>query len=151
MDHLAPTGAVYQAGTLSGNPVATAAGKAVLELVTDADLLELSARAGTLAASLQDALRSGGLGATVICQGPLLGCFLDETPPAPPTNYDEAKALCGNGRYPVLFHHLLERSMSWAPGAYEVLFPSLAHTDEDFALAAQICFEAAHAISSGTQ
>ena len=59
--------------------------------------------------------------------GPLLGvCF----GPTEPTNFDEAEALAENGAYPKVFHALLERGVALAPGAYEALFPSLAHDDE---------------------
>ena len=73
---LAPGGPVYQAGTLSGNPVATAAGLAVVTHVTERDYDELARRAGTFAADLAAALRSGGLSAATVAAGPLVGLFV---------------------------------------------------------------------------
>ena len=143
---LAPNGPVYQAGTLSGNPLATAAGLTVLENVTNESLAELSERVGRFGASLQEALRAGGLGATVVAAGPLLGLYVAAENPAPPTNYDEAKAICSNGYYPKVFHAMLEQGFAMAPGAYEVMFPSFAHTDEDFAQTIDAAFRAAQSV-----
>ena len=70
--------------------------------------------------------------------GSLLGCFFGDVAP---TDFDEAKALADNGVYPKVFHALLERGVALAPGAYEALFPSLAHTeaviDETISIAAE--------------
>jgi glutamate-1-semialdehyde 2,1-aminomutase len=117
---------VYQAGTLSGNPLATAAGLAVLDRLDAGASEELTATATDLA----DGLRAGlGDGAVTVPQvGPLVGLFFGS---APVTNYDEAKASCGTDQYPALFNGLLDRGVAFAPGPYEALFPSLAHTAED--------------------
>jgi glutamate-1-semialdehyde 2,1-aminomutase len=125
MEVLAPIGPVYQAGTLAGNPVATAAGLAVLDLLDDAAYARLTATATALASGLRDAL---GEGVQVPQVGPLVGLFFGASPV---TNYDEAKASCGGGQYAALFNRLLERGIAFAPGPYEALFPSLAHTAED--------------------
>ena len=125
MEQLAPVGPVYQAGTLSGNPVATAAGLAVLELLDAWAYKELAARVGRFAAGVADAL---GPSVQVPVAGPLLGIFFAD---APVTDYTGAKASADTGRYPALMHGLLDRGVAIAPGAYEVLFPSLAHTEED--------------------
>ena len=93
--------------------------------------------------SLEAALRSGGLGATVLSAGPLLGLYVGETNPVAPTNYAEAKAICGGPMYAKLFHALLERGVALAPGAYEVLFPSFAHSDEDFSRTLEVAAGAA--------
>ena len=127
MDHLAPEGSVYQAGTLSGNPLATAAGLAVLGELDRGVYGELSARVGRLAAGLADAM---GPGVQVPVAGPLLGIFFAEQPV---TGYEGSKASAATGLYPPLMHGLLERGVAIAPGAYEVFFPSLAHSDADFA------------------
>ena len=127
MDHLAPEGDVYQAGTLSGNPLATAAGLAVLAELDEAAYVELSTRVGRFAAGLADAL---GPGVQVPVAGPLVGVFFAGTPVA---DYEGARASAGTGRYAPLMHGLLERGVAIAPGAYEVLFPSLAHDDDDLA------------------
>jgi glutamate-1-semialdehyde 2,1-aminomutase len=126
MEQLAPVGPVYQAGTLSGNPLATAAGLAVLDLLTKDAYEELAARVGRLAAGLKGVL---GPDVQVPVAGPLLGVFFSEVPVI---DYDGAVQSAGTGRYPGLMHGLLDRGVAIAPGAYEVFFPSLAHRDEDF-------------------
>jgi glutamate-1-semialdehyde 2,1-aminomutase len=129
---LAPAGPVYQAGTLSGNPLATAAGRAVLDEVTDDDYRDLSGRAARFARSLEAAVTAGGLGAAVPAVGPLVGLYL--APPGAavtvPTDFDGAAALVGHGIYPAFFHAMLARGVALAPGAYEVMFPGFAHSDE---------------------
>lgn len=125
MEELAPAGAVYQAGTLSGNPLATAAGLAVLAELDRAAYAELSARVGRLAAGLADAM---GAGVQVPVAGPLVGVFWADRPVG---GYEGAKASAATGRYPALMHGLLERGVAIAPGAYEVFFPSLAHSETD--------------------
>ena len=126
MSHLAPLGGVYQAGTLSGNPLATAAGLAQLELLTPHAYAELTRIATRLADGMTAAFAAAGVPAVVPRVGPLVGLFFSDTAP---TNFDEAKAVAENGVYPRFFHGLLERGVALAPGAYEALFPSLAHTD----------------------
>jgi glutamate-1-semialdehyde 2,1-aminomutase len=143
---LAPNGPVYQAGTLSGNPLATAAGLTVLDNVTEESLADLCDRVARFGASLQEALRAGGLGATVAVAGPLLGLYVAAENPELPSNYDEAKAICSNGYYPKFFHAMLERGVAMAPGAYEVLFPSFAHSHDDFATTVDRAFSAAQAV-----
>ena len=127
MQHLAPLGGVYQAGTLSGNPLATAAGLAVLELLDDEAFARLDAIAARLGKGLHDAFAAVGTPAVLPRVGPLLGLFFSDREP---TNFDEADVIARNGRYPVVFHDLLERGVALAPGPYEILFPSLAHGDD---------------------
>jgi glutamate-1-semialdehyde 2,1-aminomutase len=128
---LAPQGPVYQAGTLSGNPLATAAGRSVLESLTPASYVELTERAQGFGRDLEAAIQSGGLRARVVSVGPLLGLYVGsgEHPLEAPTNYVEAKAIIDQGIYPSFFHALLRRGVAMAPGAYEILFVSLSHTD----------------------
>jgi glutamate-1-semialdehyde 2,1-aminomutase len=126
MDVLAPVGPVYQAGTLSGNPLATAAGLAALALLDAAAYTGLADRAGRLASGLASALHGAGVPAVVPSVGPLVGLFFGETPAV---DYDTAKAT-DEQRYARFFHAMLERGVALAPGAYEVLFPGLAHTDD---------------------
>ena len=133
---LAPEGPVYQAGTLSGNPLATAAGLAVLSEVTEKDYAGLAARAARFAAHLTEAISDGGLAVTVPVIGPLVGLFLaprSSGPPVPlaaPVDYVTAHQFASNGVYPRFFHAMLRRGVALAPGAYEVMFPGLAHSDE---------------------
>ena len=129
---LAPGGPVYQAGTLSGNPLATAAGLAVLGAVGPADYEALSARVAVFAKELESAIASGGLSVATPVVGPLVGLFLapaSDGPLVPPTDYVTSRALAGNGVYPRFFHAMLRRGVALAPGPYEVLFPGLAHDD----------------------
>lgn len=126
MDQLAPEGPVYQAGTLSGNPLAMAAGLATLRLLDGDAYEQLSVVAASLASGLADAFAQAGVPATVPSVGPLVGLFVGST--TPPTDFASAQAVVGSGLYPLLFHGLLERGVMLAPGPYEALFPSLAHT-----------------------
>ena len=129
---LAPGGPVYQAGTLSGNPLATAAGLAVLGAVGPADYEALSARVAVFAKELESAIASGGLSVATPVVGPLVGLFLapaSDGPLVPPTDYVTSRAVAGNGVYPRFFHAMLRRGVALAPGPYEVLFPGLTHDD----------------------
>jgi len=127
MDELAPLGAVYQAGTLSGNPLATAAGLAVLAELDDGSYRDLESRAERLASGLRDAFASNGIAAQVTRVFTLVGVFFGAEPVR---NYDDARA-ADHDRYARLFHGLLDRGVYFAPSGYETLFPSLAHTDAD--------------------
>ena len=143
MEHLAPLGGVYQGGTLSGNPLAMAAGRATLELLDDGAFDRLTATAARLADGLATAFNDAGLDAVLPRVGSLLGCFFGDVAP---TDFDEAKVLADNGIYPKVFHALLERGVALAPGAYEALFPSLAHSDEVIDETISIAVEAAEAV-----
>jgi glutamate-1-semialdehyde 2,1-aminomutase len=143
MSSLAPLGPVYQAGTLSGNPLATAAGTTVLNLVTPRDYEALSQRVAAFASTVEDAVARSGLYARCPAQGPLMGLFLAREPFESPTNFTEAKALCENGLYRPFFHAMLERGVALAPGAYEILFVSLAHSDDDLAGTVEMVGQAA--------
>jgi glutamate-1-semialdehyde 2,1-aminomutase len=145
MEQLAPLGPVYQAGTLSGNPVATAAGLAVLSLLEDAGYQDLASRAGRLAAGLAAAARQAGLAVQVPVAGPLVGIFFG---PDAVNDYEGARASAGRGLYPALMHGLLERGVAIAPGPYEVLFPSLAHTDADLESTVEVFGHAARQVVS---
>ena len=125
MDELAPVGPIYQAGTLSGNPLATAAGLAVLSELDRSSYAELSARVGRLGAALSGVL---GPEVQVPVAGPLIGVFFSA---APVSDYEGATKSAATGRYPGLMHGLLERSVAIAPGAYEVFFPSLSHGESE--------------------
>ena len=127
MDELAPLGAVYQAGTLSGNPLATAAGLTVLGALTDDSYATLAARAQRLSTGLAAAAALAGIAVQAPTAHTLAGIFFT---PTPVTNYDEAKAT-DTERYARFFHGMLDRGIYFAPSAFETLFPSLAHTDEE--------------------
>ncbi len=126
MEHLAPLGGVYQAGTLSGNPLATAAGLATLEQLNADAYRRLTAIASRLADGMKQAAAAVGVDCVVPRVGSLLGVFFCEKAPA---NFCEAKAAAENGVYSRVFHRLLSDGVAFAPGPYEALFVSLAHTD----------------------
>ena len=148
MSSLAPLGPVYQAGTLSGNPLATAAGTTVLNLVTPGDYEELSRRVATFARDFEEAIASSGLYGRCPTQGPLMGLFLSRQPFEAPSNFVDAKALCENGLYRTFFHAMLDRGVALAPGAYEILFVSLAHSTEDLATTVHCAAEAAQVVAT---
>jgi glutamate-1-semialdehyde 2,1-aminomutase len=122
MDQLAPLGPVYQAGTLSGNPLATAAGLAVLGELDDDAYKTLESKAERFAEGLQRALPE----ATITRVGTLTGLFFTNHPV---TNYEQARE-ADHARYAQLFHHLLGAGHFLAPSGYETLFVSLAHSDD---------------------
>jgi glutamate-1-semialdehyde 2,1-aminomutase len=130
MSQLAPLGPVYQAGTLSGNPLATAAGLVALEMLDDAAYAELSARVARLAQGIAKALTGAGIRVQVPVVGPLVGVFFA---PSPVVDRDGATASAATGLFPTLMHGLLDQGVAIAPGAYEILFPSLAHGDDEIA------------------
>lgn len=144
MGHIAPLGGVYQGGTLSGNPLATAAGLATLELLDADAYVELDRIATRLATGMRTAFADAGVPALVPQVGPLVGLFFGE---AEPTNFDEVKVLAENGVYPRFFHEVLQRGVALAPGPYEILFPGLAHTDSVVDESIEIIAEAARAIA----
>jgi len=123
MDHLAPLGPVYQAGTLSGNPLATAAGLAVLARLDSAAYARLDAIATALADGLSGALAAAGVPAQVPRVGPLVGLFFSDTPV---TDYASAQAADAK-RYARFFHEMLARGIYLPPSPFEALFPSLSH------------------------
>jgi glutamate-1-semialdehyde 2,1-aminomutase len=119
MSRLAPSGDVYQAGTLSGNPLATAAGLSVLRRLRDPAVYAELERGG---ARLEDGLRELGHVQRV---GAMLTFFVNEKPVR---NFDDAER-SDLERYGALFRHLLDRGIYLPPSQFEALFPSLAHTD----------------------
>jgi glutamate-1-semialdehyde 2,1-aminomutase len=143
MECLSPLGPVFQSGTLAGNPLATAAGRAVLAEPTPDVYMELSARARRLAAVLRDACAGAGITAQFPVVGTLVGIHLGHTVP---TNFEEAKRTDEAG-YARLFHALLAAGIALAPGAYEALFVGLAHTDD---VIAEVGDRAATALSALT-
>jgi glutamate-1-semialdehyde 2,1-aminomutase len=147
---LAPKGPVYQAGTLSGNPMATAAGAVVLSSVTPADYDALATRVARFATAMEDAITSAGLHAVVPVQGPLCGLYLSREPFTAPHNIAEARDLCDNGLYAPFFHAMLDQGIALAPGAYEILFVSMAHTDADLERCVEAAGSAAGRIAKGS-
>jgi glutamate-1-semialdehyde 2,1-aminomutase len=130
MEHLAPLGSVYQAGTLSGNPVATACGLATLREIRKPGFFDdLSRKTRTLVDGLKAAADAAGVPFSVDCQGGMFGFFFM---PALPQNYTTVMTT-DQPRFNRFFHGLLDRGVYIAPALYEAGFVSAAHTDADIA------------------
>jgi glutamate-1-semialdehyde 2,1-aminomutase len=143
MAMLAPDGPVYQAGTLSGNPLATAAGLAVLDALDDGSFLMLAGRAAELGAELQKVIAEAGLAVQVPVVESLVGIFFtDETP----RDFRESQAADAK-TYARFFHAMLERGIALPPSPFEVLFPSLAHTRGELERTVDLAAAAARAIA----
>ena len=122
MDQLAPDGPVYQAGTLSGNPVAVAAGRAQLELLTDEVYDRLEAVTQRLVEGLDHAFATTGVTARVTRHGTLAGVVFTQRAPR---RYEDVAA-ADHDAYARFFHLMLERGVYLAPSGFEVLFTSTA-------------------------
>ncbi len=128
MEQLAPLGPVYQAGTLSGNPVATACGLATLKEIARPGFYEtLSAKTRALAEGLRHAAADAGVPFSADCEGGMFGFFLL---PQLPQNYGTVMTSDG-ARFNALFHGLLDRGVYIAPALYEAGFVSAAHAADD--------------------
>jgi glutamate-1-semialdehyde 2,1-aminomutase len=129
MENLTPLGSVFHAGTLAGNPLATAAGLAALNELNGDVYMELLARARHLSALLRDACASHGIHAQFPVVGTLVGMHFGDALTEAPSNFDEAKTT-DEKLYAQVFHAMLNAGVAMAPGAYEALFVGLAHTDD---------------------
>ena len=130
MDEIAPTGPVYQAGTLSGNPLVVAAGLAVLDALADDPPYERLPRvAETICEALRAAAGMHGVPLTVNREGSLFSAFFEDDPV---TDYEGARRQFA-GAYARFFHGMLEHGVAVAPSAFEAWFLSSAHSDEDLA------------------
>ncbi|WP_062079073.1 glutamate-1-semialdehyde 2,1-aminomutase [Demequina globuliformis] len=128
MDQLAPLGPVYQAGTLSGNPVAVAAGLVTMRLLTDDVYTGIARRADALADGVSTALSSAGVTHAVGRAGTLLSFFLGLD--VAPVTFDQA-ASQDTAAFARMFHALNESGIYLPPSAFETWFVSDAHTDAD--------------------
>ncbi|MGC4078316.1 MAG: glutamate-1-semialdehyde 2,1-aminomutase [Rubrivivax sp.] len=130
MKQLAPLGPVYQAGTLSGNPVATACGLATLAEITKPGFYEaLAAKTKAMVQGIADAGREAGVPIVTDCEGGMFGFFFAD---ALPQNYTQVMAT-DKERFNRFFHGMLDHGVYLAPAMYEAGFVSAAHTDEDLA------------------
>jgi len=145
MQQVAPSGPIYQAGTLSGNPVAMAAGLAMLELVQAADFhADLERRTNVLCDGLESAAGEAGVPLTTNRVGGMFGLFFSDEKV---DTYAQAIA-CDTAAFNRFFHAMLERGVYLAPSAFEAGFMSSAHDDEVIArtlAAAREAFQAAKA------
>jgi glutamate-1-semialdehyde 2,1-aminomutase len=144
MAELAPLGPVYQAGTLSGNPLATAAGLAVLERLSEERFSDLAGRVSRLAGGLREAIASAGLPVQVPVYRTLFAIFFADSLVS---DYDGAKAANAGGLYAPFFHAMLDRGVALAPSGYEVGFCSMAHTDGDVERTVEAAGEAAREVA----
>ncbi|MBU6368691.1 MAG: glutamate-1-semialdehyde 2,1-aminomutase [Burkholderiales bacterium] len=138
MEQLAPLGPVYQAGTLSGNPVATACGLATLQEISRPGFFDaLSSKTRSLVDGLTQAAKQAGVPFSADCEGGMFGFFLL---PELPQNY--AKVMTSDSpKFNKLFHGLLDRGVYIAPALYEAGFVSGAHTAQDIADTVQAAAE----------
>lgn len=128
MSRIAPCGDIYQAGTLSGNPVAMAAGVATLRALRRCDYLELFRRTRALASGLKDILEERGVEVQLNCMASMFTLFFS---PDPVTDF--ASASRADARtYASFFRQMRLAGIALAPSAFECAFTSFAHTEEDF-------------------
>ncbi|WP_417438347.1 glutamate-1-semialdehyde 2,1-aminomutase [Idiomarina sp.] len=129
MDYIAPVGPVYQAGTLSGNPVAMAAGLAALQQLSIPGLYDqLYQRVDTLLDGLQERADKAGVPMTTNRAGSMFGFFFTEEPEV--TTYAQATQ-CNMEHFKTFYHAMLEQGVYLAPSAFEGGFMSAAHSEED--------------------
>lgn len=128
MEMIAPLGPVYQAGTLSGNPVAMAAGLRTLELISVAGFFDtLSEKTRYLSQGILKAAGDAGIPLTANYIGGMFGLFFTDQPRV--TGFDQVMG-CNQDRFKMFFHQMLERGVYLAPSAFETGFVSSAHTEE---------------------
>jgi len=132
MSHLAPLGPVYQAGTLSGNPVATACGLATLREITQPGFYDaLAAKTRRLTEGLLAIAAEAGVPMVGDCEGGMFGFFFPTAAGMPlPQHYGQVMAT-DKERFNRFFHSMLERGVYLAPALYEAGFVSAAHSDAD--------------------
>lgn len=131
MEYISPLGPVYQAGTLSGNPIAMTAGLKTLELVSASGFYEtLGAHTAALTEGLEARARAAGVGFTTNRVGGMFGLFFTDAPRV--ASYTDATA-CNQDQFRVFFHAMLEQGVYLAPSAFEAGFVSAAHGDAEIA------------------
>lgn len=129
MEQIAPLGPVYQAGTLSGNPIAMAAGLATMEVISADGFYEpLFQRTRALCEGMEAAAKAEGIAFTTNHAGTMFGGFFTDAEQI--QNYQQVMA-CDNQRFNKFFHNMLDAGVYLAPASYEAGFMSAAHTDED--------------------
>ena len=146
METLSPLGKVFHAGTLAGNPLATAAGRAALGELTPEVYEMLRSRAARLAGVLGAACAAAGLPASFPVVGTLVGMYFG--PGSVPTNFDEAKTT-DEQLYARFFHAMLREGVALAPGAYEAVFVGVGHTDDVIDAIGEAATRAAAAAMAG--
>jgi glutamate-1-semialdehyde 2,1-aminomutase len=128
MDTLAPGGPVYQAGTLSGNPIATAAANATLDILTQPDCYQkLESSAAMLEAGLAGAAKDANIPVTINRVGSIMSCFFTDKPIR---NFTDVQST-NIKQFKSFFAEMLNQGIYLAPSAYEAMFVSLAHSQQD--------------------
>ena len=129
MEHVAPAGPVYQAGTLSGNPLATAAGLATLEVLSRPGIYDvLEEKAGVLEEGLAGLMQKAGVDCSIQRAGSMMTCFFGQRGPV--MDFDAA-LISDTKRYSEFFRGMLEEGVYIAPSQFEAMFVSLAHGWEE--------------------
>ncbi len=140
MEHISPLGTVYQAGTLSGNPIAMAAGLAtLLELESPNFFDTIEQQVHKLTQGLRDLAKNAHIPFTTNQIGGMFGLFFTDTDPV--TNYTQATN-CNESQFKRFFHAMLERGIYLAPSAFETGFMSITHTDTEIDATLQAAEEA---------
>ena len=146
MEQVSPVGAVYQAGTLSGNPLGMAAGIATLHALAEEGVYEsLEASAAKLAQGLRSAAAGAGVATRHTRVGSMMCTFFSSEPV---TDFASA-GRCDTRAYAVFFHAMLDRGVYLAPSQFECLFVSLAHTDEQIEETIAAAAEAFQVVAAG--
>jgi glutamate-1-semialdehyde 2,1-aminomutase len=143
MEMMSPIGPVFQAGTLSGNPLATAAGLAALNECDESLYVMLEGRAKMLAGWLDDVLREHGLPITIPVVGTLMGLHFARSAA---TDYESAKQT-DEKLYAAFFHAMLDRGVAFAPGGYEVVFCSVMHSKDELERVTDLAAAAAREVA----
>jgi glutamate-1-semialdehyde 2,1-aminomutase len=127
MEQVAPLGPVYQAGTLSGNPLAMTAGLATLGELTKESYLQMERQGAQLLAGLRAAAEEFGIPIQTAQAGSMFGFYFSEHPIH---DYVSARQYADTGRYAHFFHAMLDRGVYLPPSQFEALFLSTEHTEE---------------------
>ncbi|MBL4821570.1 MAG: glutamate-1-semialdehyde 2,1-aminomutase [Gammaproteobacteria bacterium] len=149
MDCLAPDGPVYQAGTLSGNPLAVTAGLATLKEISKPGFYDqLGRQTQKLLAGLQQRADAAGVPFTTNQAGAMFGCFFSDEKTV--SHFDQVMA-CNLDNFKTFFHTMLDNGIYLAPSAYEAGFVSAAHLDRELELTLDAAEKAFSAVASGNQ
>jgi glutamate-1-semialdehyde 2,1-aminomutase len=147
MEKISPAGPVYQAGTLSGNPLAMAAGLATLEILEESGAYTtLEENSAKLAKGLAEAASAAGVPVAVNQIGSMVGLFFSDKPVA---NYADATA-SDTAAYARFFHAMLDNGVHLPPSQFETFFVSLAHTPQVIDATIQAAARALEAVKKGS-